>query len=99
MTPISEDEAINLGTSLLKEIFVYWVSAAVLLYHYNRSSRNDQTKEERRKLEIATLQSKINEYGMATEKRESEIKEIKGKMLVLEDKHRSLEIKVLSSLT
>ncbi|VDI47328.1 Hypothetical predicted protein [Mytilus galloprovincialis] len=96
--PLSEDEAINLGTRLLGETLVYGVSASILLYEYNRSSRNDQIKEERRKFEIATLQRKIYEYGMTTEQQETEIKELKRKMFDLEDKNRSLASKLFSSL-
>ncbi|CAG2240830.1 OPA3 [Mytilus edulis] len=96
--PLSEDEALNLGTRLLGETLVYGVSAGILFFEYNRSSKNDQIKEERRKFEIATLQKKIYDYGMTTEQQETEIKELKRKMFDLEDKNRSLASKIFSSL-
>lgn len=98
MKPLSEDEALNLGTRLLGETLVYGVSAGILFFEYNRSSKNDQIKEERRKFEIATLQKKIYDYGMTTEQQETEIKELKRKMFDLEDKNRSLATKIFSSL-
>ncbi|XP_063427935.1 putative OPA3-like protein CG43998 [Mytilus trossulus] len=96
--PLSEDEAINLGTRLLGETLVYGVSAGILFFEYNRSSKNDQIKEENRKFEITTLQRKIHDYGMTTEQQETEIKELKRKMFDLEEKNRSLASKLFSSL-
>jgi hypothetical protein len=38
----------------------------ILLYEYNRSSNNEQIKEEKLKYKIATLERKISDYGMIT---------------------------------
>lgn len=96
--PLSEDEAVNLGTKLVGETFVYGVSASLLLYEYNRSSNNEQIKEEKRRYDIATLQRKINEYGMITERQEAEIKEMQRKLFSLEDSNKSLATKLIGAL-
>ncbi|XP_052105925.1 optic atrophy 3 protein homolog [Mytilus californianus] len=96
--PLSEDEALNLGTRLLGETLVYGISAGLLLAEYNRSSKNDQIKEEKRKFEIATLQRKIHDYGIVTEQQATEIKELRRKMYQLEDNNKSLASKLFSSL-
>ncbi|XP_052105928.1 uncharacterized protein LOC127738644 isoform X2 [Mytilus californianus] len=96
--PLSDDEADRLGTRLLGETLVYGISAGLLLYEYNRSSRNDQIKEEKRKFEIATLQRKIHDYGIVTEQQATEIKELRRQMFQLEDNNTSLASKLFSFL-
>lgn len=96
--PLSDDEADHLGTRLLGEILVYGISAGLLLYEYNRSSRNEQIKEEKRKFEIATLQRKIHDYGIVTEQQATDIKELRRQMFQLEDNNTSLASKLFSFL-
>ncbi|CAC5402918.1 OPA3 [Mytilus coruscus] len=91
---LSEDEAFRVGTKLLGETLAYAISASFLLYEYNRSSRREQVKEEKRKDEIEKLQSQIHEYGTRTE---TEIKYLRRRIVDLEDKNLSLA-NYLSSL-
>ncbi|CAG2193786.1 unnamed protein product [Mytilus edulis] len=96
--PLSDAEADHLGTRLLGETLVYGISAGLLLYEYNRSSRNDQIKEEKRKFEIATLQRKIHDYEIMTEQQATDIKELRRQIVQLEDNSTSLASKLFSFL-
>ncbi|XP_071162799.1 optic atrophy 3 protein homolog [Mytilus edulis] len=75
--PLSTDEAMNLGTTLLGEFLVYGVSILFLSYEYNRSLKNEKLKEEKRKDEIGKLQKEVHEYGLITE-------DLKGQMFKLQ---------------
>ena len=96
--PLTEDDAVNLGSKLIGETLVYGISVSILMYEYNRSSNNEQIKEEKLKYKIATLERKISDYGMITERQETEIKEVRRKMFELEDKNRSLSSRLLKSI-
>ncbi|XP_071160562.1 optic atrophy 3 protein homolog [Mytilus edulis] len=83
---LDEDEAMRLGNKILGESLIYAITAAFLLFEYNKSSKSDQIKEETRRFEIATLQRKIHEYGLVKEQQGTEIKELKRKVFDTEIK-------------
>lgn len=96
--PLTEDDAVNLGSKLFGEALVYGISVSILLYEYNRTSNNEQIKEEKLKYKIATLERKISDYGMITERQETELKEVRRRMFELDDKNRSLSSRLLKSI-
>lgn len=78
----------NFRTILLKEPIVFGISVSVMLYEYNRF-KSEQIKDEKRKTEIAKLQTIIHDYGIITEQNEVEIKSLRRTMFELEDKNRT----------
>ncbi|XP_052105926.1 uncharacterized protein LOC127738643 [Mytilus californianus] len=97
---LSDEQAYDLGTKIVGETLVYAISAGLLLAEYRRSSKTDQIKEEKRNVDIATLQRKTHEHGMTTEEQDTQIKELKRKIIDLEEKYKfSRQIVFLSLIS
>ena len=54
--PLSEERAVEKGSEILSEAFLYSVAAGYIVFEYWRSVRKDQRKEEAQNHEIADLQ-------------------------------------------
>ena len=54
--PLSEERAVEMGSEILGEAFLYSVAAGYIVYEYWRSIRKDQRMEDTQNLEISHLQ-------------------------------------------
>ena len=55
--PLSEERAVELGSEILGETFLYSVAAAYIIYEYWRSVKKEQRKTDEQDLHISDLQT------------------------------------------
>ena len=54
--PLSEERAVEVGSEILGESFLFSVAAGYIVYEYWRSARRDQMKEDIQNHDISDLQ-------------------------------------------
>ena len=55
--PLSEERAVEIGSEIIGEAFLFSVASGFIVYEYWRSVRKDQRKEDIQNLEISHLQT------------------------------------------
>ena len=58
--PLKEDRAVELGSEILGEMFLYTVAASYIVYEYWRSVKREQKKEEDQSNQILVLEKKTS---------------------------------------
>lgn len=77
--PLDTEKALQLGSELLSEGFVFSVGAGLVIWEYNRSNEKSQKKEaeklEKQKAENAALQAKLHSLDLRLIAVENVVKE------------------------
>ncbi|XP_050525905.1 putative OPA3-like protein CG13603 isoform X1 [Daktulosphaira vitifoliae] len=76
VTPLSETQAIELGSNLLGEGIIFFVAAALLLLEYNRQVRKEQAKEEIRLQELEDLNNTLRDLNLMSEQHSAELRRL-----------------------
>lgn len=75
--PLREERAVQLGSEIIGEVFLYSVAASFLLYEYYRSVRKDQEREDLQDLKLVKIQERLKTL-------DKEMNDMKAKVQVLE---------------
>ncbi|XP_050427150.1 putative OPA3-like protein CG13603 [Adelges cooleyi] len=76
VTPLSESQAIELGSNLLGEGIIFFVAAALLLLEYSRQYRKEQAKEEVRLQDLEELNNTLRDLNLMSEQHNAEIRRL-----------------------
>ena len=75
--PLREERAVQLGSEIIGEVFLYSVAASFLLYEYYRSVRKDQERDDSQDLKLVKIQERLKAL-------DKEMNDMKAKVQVLE---------------
>ncbi|KAF5297115.1 hypothetical protein FQA39_LY02695 [Lamprigera yunnana] len=87
--PLSEAMAIELGANLLGEAIMFTVAALLLIREYNRSSRKEMIKEEKRQEEVNNLNMQVRELFFQVQQQNTQIRELLREVYQLDGKKTS----------
>ena len=94
---LNDEMAIDLGAEMLGEFVIYSVAAMTIYFEYNRSSSKEQIKEEQHRHEMISLQQKIQELGLTTERQEAQLRELERIVNDLDNRNKSLTSRIFGS--
>ena len=94
---LNDEMAIDLGAEMLGEFVIYSVAAMTIYFEYNRSSSKEQIKEEQHRHEMISLQQKIQELGLTTERQEAQLRELERIVNDLDSRNKSLTSRIFGS--
>ena len=74
--PLTEEAAVELGSSIISEMFLFSVAAGTITWEYLRQARKDTTREEGQLADIDELQKQVEDLGLNFEKQDAQLREI-----------------------
>ncbi|XP_041354284.1 putative OPA3-like protein CG13603 [Gigantopelta aegis] len=94
---LNDEMAIDLGAEMLGEFVIYSVAAMTIYLEYSRSSAKEQIKEEQHIHDMISLQQKIQELGITTERQEAQLHELERIVNDLDSRNKSLTSRIFGS--
>ncbi|XP_046545350.1 putative OPA3-like protein CG13603 [Haliotis rubra] len=94
---LSDEMATELGAEMLGEFIIFSIAVGTLMYEYNRSATKEEIKEERERQKLLSLEKKIQDLGLETEKQGTQIRELERTVSDLNTRNLSLTARIFGT--
>ncbi|XP_071478502.1 putative OPA3-like protein CG13603 [Diadema setosum] len=74
--PLSEEAAVELGSEIIGESFIFSVAVGTLVFEYWRSSKKEEQHETKQSIAIRELEGKVRDLGLALEEQDAKLREL-----------------------
>jgi len=75
--PLKEERAVELGSELIGEVFLYGVAASYIMYEYYKSVKKEQERDDNQDMQLAKLHERLKALDV-------EMDNVKAKVIALE---------------
>ncbi|XP_073950387.1 putative OPA3-like protein CG13603 [Choristoneura fumiferana] len=84
---LSQEMAIELGANLLGESVIFFIGAGLLIIEYNRQSKKETAKEEKRIAELSHITSTITDLYFTVQQQQTQLREMERIIHSVSGKH------------